>query len=98
MPRQNTSETERTSRRSLLRTVGAGALATVGLGAGVAAAGDASTESNCYYEYQCLELICPYDDDDGNSTEQRRECCEDPDTGEVTCGDWESNGCCSFTA
>lgn len=96
MSQENRSEPERTSRRSVLRTVGAGALATVGLGAGVATAGDATTDSDCYYEYRCLELICPYDDGDGGSTEERRQCCEDPDTGEVTCGDWEANGCCTL--
>lgn len=91
----DSNESNRTSRRSLLRTVGAGALVTVGFGAGVASAGDVSTDEDCYYEYRCLELICPYDDGDGSSTEERRQCCEDS-SGNVTCGDWESNGCCTL--
>jgi hypothetical protein len=86
----------RTSRRALLKTVGAGAAVTLGLGAGVAA-GAETTSSNCYYEYQCLELICPGDTSDSGSTEERRQCCEDPETGEVTCSDWEYNGCCSLS-
>ena len=90
----NNGDAEPTSRRSLLKTVGAGAAVTLGLGAGVAGAAE-TTSSHCYYEYRCLEVICPNDSDDGSSTEERRECCEDS-SGNVTCGDWEYSGCCSL--
>lgn len=81
----------RIDRRRVLRTAGAA------LAAGTVVAGveTASASSHCHYEYQCLEVICPYESDDGGLLEMRRECCEGSD-GTVECSDWQSNGCCSY--
>lgn len=72
------------NRRRVLRSLGAAAAGAAGLAAGSAAAED------CYYEYQCVETICPLDE--GGLTELRRECCETSDG--TTCSDWEVSGCC----
>jgi hypothetical protein len=74
------------NRRQLLKA----ASAAIAAGTGLAAVGTASASDHCYYEYDCVETICP---DGGGFTETRRECCEDAD-GNVTCGDAEDSGCC----
>lgn len=82
--------TAETSRRAMLKSIGAGATL-VALGTGVAAASGLDPDDHCWYEYQCLPWECP---DGGGDTYQERHCCEDPDTGETECTNWTTIGCC----
>jgi hypothetical protein len=83
MSRDNT-----VNRRNVLRATSAA----IAAGTGLAAVGTASASDHCYYEYDCVEAICPVPDESGYSY-MRRECCEDS-SGDTTCGDWEVVGCC----
>lgn len=75
------------NRRNVLKATSAA----VAAGTGLAALGTASASGHCYYEYDCVEAICPKDE--GGYTYMRRECCEDS-SGDVSCGDWQVVGCC----
>lgn len=86
----NDGKTTRTARRTLLKAIGAGAAASLGVGSGLAASG-VEPDDHCWYENQCLPWECP---DGGGDTLQERHCCEDPDTGETECNDWKTIGCC----
>ncbi|WP_049969456.1 hypothetical protein [Haladaptatus cibarius] len=87
MSHDNTDGSE-TSRRTLLKAIGAGAVA----GAGIAAssATGAADPSNCYTEYDCSGAEYQYRD-----AYQRysRQCCDYGD-GTYQCGSWEEDGCC----
>jgi hypothetical protein len=88
MSRDTTDATDSApKRRRVLRMAGAALAA----GTGLAAAGSATASDHCYYEYDCVEAICPKDE--GGYTEMRRECCENDD-GSVSCSDWEFHDCC----
>ena len=100
MPRETASET---TRRTMLRAVGAGAgagLLAFGAGGNVAARGDAdgsnidvSPDCECYYEYRCdTDLLCENPSTDYPYYHEYRECCE-CDEG-TTCDNWTYNGCC----
>lgn len=93
------------NRRSVLKTLSAGALATTILGGAASAAHKESTDdgvgaANCvdeWYEYQCVDSGCDCSDCgcDCDTKQQRRECCEDS-IGHVFCGGWSDTGyCCS---
>lgn len=98
MSRNTDDATESTtSRRSMLRSVGAGAAATVAL-SGAASGSDTDLSSmradpscDCYTDIRCVSsAYCT------EKKTQTRECCE-CDSG-TTCDDWSDDGtCCPYT-
>lgn len=99
--------TETTNRRSVLKTIGAGALATTVFG-GAASADHAAPDdagigdANCVREWtetRCVDAGCdcsdPCTDCDCDTVLQERYCCEDS-IGHILCGAWQDTGnCCS---
>ena len=83
----STDEPGATSRRTLLKTLGAGALA--GIGATTAAAADGVTPQDCYTEYDCTGERCKYG---GGYQRYSRRCCNYGDG--YHCDSWEDAGCC----
>ena len=77
------------NRRTMLRGVAGGALATTAFAGLVAGDSEVDSGEDCEWEYRCGSARCGT----GYHGEQRY-CCTNPDTGQRFCDDWQQMDIC----